>query len=153
MPLVGLNILFVTYMIAVIFTAWYGGVRPALFTTVVGYLVANLVFLEARDRFQVESGGGGLFPGLLGHRVLERNHPSRAAPGRNQCPASGLAGRKHQPTASSPSTARWNCTYRNRAAERLARGNRPSGGADLVSGDAGTGRSLAEVFPLAALES
>ncbi len=50
-PVIGLQFPFVTVLLAVLVTAWYGGLRPALLAVVLGALAADFFLLEPRWNF------------------------------------------------------------------------------------------------------
>jgi PAS domain S-box-containing protein len=45
------GLLFAIFFGGVTFASWYGGLGPGVFATLMSYLVANVFFVEARDRF------------------------------------------------------------------------------------------------------
>jgi PAS domain S-box-containing protein len=50
-PVFGDNVMYVTFFAAVTFAAWYGGLAPGLFATLLTFLVANLLFVSSQRSF------------------------------------------------------------------------------------------------------
>jgi PAS domain S-box-containing protein len=139
LPLMGANILFVTYMIAVIVAASYGGLRPALFATALGYLVANVAFVPEADRYLVNWGTAAYFLGCVAIAIL--GETTRRARRRAATSAQRIVSLVESiPDGFVAVDERWRCTYMNRAAFELAH----------QSPDLGVGALLWDAFPLAA---
>jgi PAS domain S-box-containing protein len=142
LPLLGTNILFVTYMMAVIYAARYGGVRPALFATALGYLVANLAFVPERDQFVVNWGTAAYFLGCAAIAFLGES--TRRARRRAATSAQHVVALVESISDAFVAVDdNWRSTYMNRAAQELAR----------QSGDFRVGAPLWDAFPPAAGEA
>ena len=54
-PILSDHVPFVTYFLAVVFTAWYGGLGPAAVSIVLGALSASYFFIPPRGAFAARS--------------------------------------------------------------------------------------------------
>jgi PAS domain S-box-containing protein len=52
-PALGDNVPYLTFLLAIVFSAWYGGLRPALLATFLGLFLAWLLFLQPRYSFEI----------------------------------------------------------------------------------------------------
>ena len=132
------NIYYVTFFSAVVVVSWYGGLNPALFATVLIYLVANWYVIPEENRFRFDTSTAAFLfvcVALAVFSEMARSARLRAATSAQQVVsvvesiADGFIAVDSQ----------WRCTYLNRAAEQLARKE-----VDLTPDT-----SLWDVFPLA----
>lgn len=131
--------LVLVYFGSVVFSAWYGGLGPALLATASTYLVANLFFIPLKYRFVFDAGTVTFLVACLSIAALSeamRRAKRRAAASAERVVSiveslgeGFLAVDKHG-----------RCTYMNRAAEELSQLDRQDA----------HGRRPEEVFPLIA---
>jgi K+-sensing histidine kinase KdpD len=67
-PLLGNHLPFVTFFVGVVVASWYGGVRPGLLATFLGFLLAWYFFVPSRFSFVGVSGPN--FVGLVMYFVV-----------------------------------------------------------------------------------
>ena len=54
-PVLGNNVPYITFFLAVVIAAWYGGLRPALLATLLGFLLAWALFVPPRFSLALHS--------------------------------------------------------------------------------------------------